>query len=296
MRVAHVGGPARSVSVGGVRLARVGGPSTGGARVGADAPTRPLPSPRAELAIASPGEARVELPPLALPTPTPSPPLGPPSARADVAPPPAVAAVPQSLTLGGGGLFCVTVGAQYSFEQTISPATLGISVPRVYTLAFANPRIDHSHSWCGEASIRVDASFDQSGRRNFFGRFANETGQLLIKFDHPVDFTDKTVTVHFFVEGPSDARFSAELAVVQRGSWVSGQPLERLGPGRWWTVSQRFGAVNAAGVPGSSNPLPYPIGGTSPVNECDRLSLAVHATGELRAWTGAIYVDDVTWK
>jgi hypothetical protein len=205
---------------------------------------------------------------------------------------PAVAPVPQSLTIGGGGLFCVTVPAQYSFED----AANGISVPRVYTLAFSRPRIDRTHSWCGESSVRVDAAFDDGGRRNFFGRFADETGQVLVRLEHATDLTGKTVTMHFFVEGPADARFSAELAAVERGGWVSSPAVPELGPGRWWTVSHRFGINNPTGVPGSSNPLPFPNGGSSSVVETDRLSLAIHSTGARRAWRGAIYVDDISWK
>jgi RNA polymerase sigma-70 factor (ECF subfamily) len=205
---------------------------------------------------------------------------------------PTVPVVPQSLTLGGGGLFCVTEPAQYTFEQPV----LGLGVPALFTLAFANPRVDRSHSWCGESSVRVDASFDDSGSQNFFGRYPKETGQLLVKLEHPVDLTGRTVTMHFFVEGPSDARFSAELAVVHHGRWVSNHPLLGLSPGRWWTVSHRFGSENVSGIRGSSNPWPYPNGGTSPVSEVDRLALAIHSTGELRIWKGAVFVDDIAWK
>jgi hypothetical protein len=206
--------------------------------------------------------------------------------------PAAATAVPQSLTLGGGGLFCVSVPAQYTFEQ---PAA-GLSVPSLFTMAFSNPRLDRSHSWCGESSIRVDATFDDSGRQNFFGRFPNETGQLIIKLDHPVDLTGHTVTMHVFVEGPWDARFSAELAAVDQGRWISNEPSRGLSPGRWWTISHHFTADNAAGVPGSSNPYPYPHGGRSAATEVDRLALAIRTTGERRSWKGAVFVDDISWR
>ena len=218
-------------------------------------------------------------------------PEGPRTDPAPVAPPPAPA-VPQSLTLGGGGLFCVNVPAQYTFEQ---PAA-GLSVPSLFTMAFSNPRLDRSHSWCGESSIRVDATFDDSGRQNFFGRFPNETGQLLIKLDHPTDLTGHTVTMHVFVEGPWDARFSAELAVVDQGRWISNEPSRGLSPGRWWTISHHFTVDNAAGIPGSSNPYPYPNGGRSAVTEVDRLALAIRTTGERRSWKGAVFVDDISWR
>jgi len=204
---------------------------------------------------------------------------------------PSSSSIPQSLTMGGGGLFCVTVRAQYSFEDAAS----GLSAPHAYTMALSRPRIDRTHSWCGEASVRMDASFDESGHRNFFGRFANETGQLVVRLDRPTDLTGKTVTMHVYVEGPPDARFSAEIAAVQRGGWASSPAMKELAPGRWWTISHRFGVENPTGVSGSSNPFPYPNGGVSSVAETDRLALAIHTTGDRRAWKGAVYVDDISW-
>jgi hypothetical protein len=144
--------------------------------------------------------------------------------------------------------------------------------------------------------VRLEASFDESGRRNFFGRYARETGQLVIKLNQPVNLTGRTVTMHVFVEGPSDVRFSAELAAVHSGRWISSHPLEGLAPGRWWTISHRFDAVNVAGMPGSSNPRPYPVGGTAPASAVDRLALAIRSTGDRRAWRGAVFVDDISWK
>ena len=194
--------------------------------------------------------------------------------------------------LGGGGSACASDTAQYRFERPES----GISVPAYYTLAFSNPRPDHTRSWCGQTSIRADAKFNDSGRRNFFGRFPNETGQVIVKLDRPTNFTGKTLRVHFFVDGPSDARFTAELFVVHRGRWIASQPLEELGPGHWWTVSHRFDVQNMSGVSGSSNPTPFPVGAMSEVTDCNRVAIAIHSTGDRRVWTGAIYVDDVGWR
>jgi hypothetical protein len=254
-----------------------------------------------DLALWSPREGgRIELPEHRVPTLDGSPSAAtsrPPIAdgpRTDPAPAitPVLPGIPQSLTLGGGGLFCVTIPAQYTFEQ---PAA-GLGVPALFTTAFSNPRLDRSHSWCGESSVRVDASFDDDGRQNYFGRFANETGQLLVKLEHPIDLTGRTVTMHVFVEGPWDARFSAELAVVDHGRWVSNVPSRGLTPGRWWTVTHHFGKENDSGVPGSSNPQPFPNGGRSTVSEVDRLALAIRSTGERRTWRGAVFVDDIAWK
>jgi len=255
-----------------------------------------LRSPRQGVSPAQPALPQPELPEAAVPV------LGQPAVRAGEAargprldPAPVGAThpspIPQSLTMGGGGLFCVTVPAQYSFEDAAS----GLSAPRAYTLALARPRVDRTHSWCGESSVRLDAAFDDSGRRNFFGRYPNETGQLLVRLDRPTDLTGKTVTMHVFVEGPPDVRFSAEIAAVQRGGWASSPPVKELAPGRWWTISHRFGVENPTGVAGSSNPFPYPTGGASTVAETDRLALAIHTTGDRRAWKGAVYIDDISW-
>ena len=206
--------------------------------------------------------------------------------------PPARPPASGGVTLGVGGSACERDAAQYRFEKMEA----GISLPDFYTLAFSSPRPDRSHSWCGQSSLRVDADFNDAGRRNFFGRFAKETGQVVIKLHRSTDFTGKTVTVHFFVDGPPDARFNAELVVVNRGRWVSGPPSGQLSTGRWLTISHTFDAENEAGVPGSSNPGPFPVGGTSPVSSCDRLGLAIHSTGGRRVWAGAVYVDDVGWK
>ena len=247
-------------------------------------------SRKIDLALTSPSRTRARSPaplstevttPVAAPAPVPG------------LEPPSVVSRPSPATgLGGGGSACAADTAQYRFERPES----GISVPVYYTLAFSNPRPDHTRSWCGQTSIRADAKFNDLGRRNFFGRFPNETGQVIIKLDRPTNFTGKTLRVHFFVDGPSDARFTAELFVVHRGRWIASQPLEELGPGHWQTVSHRFDVQNMSGVSGSSNPSPFPAGGMSEVTDCNRVALAIHSTGDRRVWAGAIYVDDVGWR
>jgi FecR protein len=245
-----------------------------------------------QLALATPSLSQpLSSMPVVAPSPLPeSPPIAEP--RSDAQPPAFAPEVPPSMVLAAGGAVCAREGAQYRFERAES----GISIPDYYTLAFSTPRPDRTHSWCGQGSLRVDASFNDSGRRNFFGRFPKETGEVVIKLHRTTDFTGKTVTVHFFVDGPADARFTAELVVVNRGRWVNGPPSGQMAAGRWWTISHRFETENESGVPGSSNPGPFPVGGTSPVSDCDRLGLAIHSTGGRRVWTGAVYVDDVGWR
>jgi hypothetical protein len=210
----------------------------------------------------------------------------------DLRPSTFAAPVIPTMTLGGGGVFCSRETAQYRFEQPED----GISVANVYTLALANPDLDNTHSWCGTGAVRLRASFTDQGRRNYFGRYLRETGQMIIRLDRPTDFTGRTVTMHVFVEGPADARFSAEIFVVHQGHWVGSEPMRELTPGRWWTVKHTFKALNPTGGSDSSNPLPYPGEGLSPVSACNRVSLAIRTTGRRLNWTGAVYVDDVGWR
>jgi hypothetical protein len=67
--------------------------------------------------------------------------------------------------------------------------------------------------------------------------------------------------------------------------------VDHLVPRRWWTISHTFQAENAVMV----GP-PYPPGGTSRVTDCDRIAVVVYSTGGPRTWSGAVYVDDVTWR
>jgi ferric-dicitrate binding protein FerR (iron transport regulator) len=253
---------------------------------------RPAPgrrvSRRQELALASPGRGGVPAP-VVSPLLEPEPPA---TLQPDVQPTPVESRPTPTLALGAGGGTCASGGAQYRFERPES----GVFVPAFWTLALSNPRQDHSHSWCGQTSIRADATFNDLGRRNYFGRFPNETGQVVIRLDRSTNFTGKTLTAHLYVDGPSDARFSVELFVVHRGGWIASHPVEELRPGRWWTVSHRFDIENPSGVSGSSNPMPYPSGGMSAVTDCNRVALAIHSTGDRRVWSGAVYVDDVGWK
>jgi hypothetical protein len=297
---APVGGPRRRISR---SAARAQAPGPVGARraselalasptrVAGPRPGRPaLPSSSEEFPAAVAGWSSGSSPNPSAPTPpaaaTPYP------ETPDLWPSTFAAPVVPTMTLGGGGVFCSRETAQYRFEQPEE----GISVANVYTLALANPDLDSTHSWCGAGAVRLRASFTDQGRRNYFGRYLRETGQMIIRLDRPTDFTGRTVTMHVFVEGPSDARFSAEIFVVHQGHWVGSEPMRELTPGRWWTVKHTFKALNPTGGSDSSNPLPYPGEGLSPVSACNRVSLAIRTTGPRLNWTGAVYVDDVGWR
>ena len=158
-------------------------------------------------------------------------------------------------------------------------------------MAFQGPRHDTTHSWCGTGSVRLDVNFNETGRRNFMGRLPNQSGQIVFTLPHLMDFTDRTVSMHVFFDGPTDARVAAQIYVIHHGKWVNGPVVDHLVPRRWWTLSHTFRAEN----PLSVGP-PYPPGGTSLVTDCDRIAVVVYSTGGSRTWSGAVYVDDVNWR
>ena len=215
-----------------------------------------------------------------------------PAERSDMQPPPVMAPAAPSAVMGGGGVFCTSDHPQYNFEGQQG----GLSVFESYTTAFKWARVDRTHSWCGLGSGRADMAFDRDGRRNFFGRFLNEAGQFVIRLPHNANFTNKTVTMHFYVDGPRNARFTAELFVVHRGAWVGSPASENLTGGRWWTITHRFDADNPVGHEKTIEPRPYPSIGRSPVFDCNRIALSIRSTGTLEKWTGSVYVDDVGWR
>ena len=231
-----------------------------------------IPGPVRSLAIASPERATS---PARLPM-----------SRPDLEPPAVMPSAP-SLISGGGGVFCTRERAGLAFEG----GTTGVWVPQVYHLAFQRPRHDTTHSWCGTGSVRLDVDFNEAGRRNFMGRLPNQSGQIVFTLPHLMDFTDRTVSLHVFFDGPTDARVAAQIYVIHHGKWVNGPVVDHLVPRRWWTLSHTFRAENPVTV----GP-PYPPAGTSLVTDCDRIAVVVYSTGGSRTWSGAVYVDDVNWK
>jgi hypothetical protein len=172
--------------------------------------------------------------------------------------------------------------AQYTFEEM----PRGVSTAEYYMLSFSGARLDRAHAWCGGGSLRLDATFNDTGRRNFFGRLPYQTGQVVVRLPYPMNFTNRTVTLRFYVEGPSDVRLSALLNVIHHGRSVPGPLVENLVPGRWYTISHKFGHDNS--IPG---------GTTSPVTECNRIALNVYGASTGRStWTGAVYIDDLEWR
>lgn len=200
--------------------------------------------------------------------------------RSPSAPAPIISAV-----LGGGGAACSSPGAGAGIQYRFEGPEMGISVAPYYMLSFTSPRPDRTHSWCGQGSLRVDATFDDVGTPNFFGRLPHETGQVVIRLPRSTDFTGRTLTMHFFVEGPSDLRLSALPVVIHRGAWVPGRMVENVVPDRWLTLTTRYERENV-----------LPGGKTSPVFDCNRVVLILYNNGGRRTWSGAVYLDDVSWK
>ena len=266
-------------------------PAAGAARAGAvPAAAAPASAAAAPTTAAAPrARTRAEARTLALASPTRDPSaasLAPPVSRPDLQPPAVMPTAP-SLASGGGGVFCTRERAGLGFESENN----AVWVPQVYHLAFQQPRRDVTHSWCGLGSVRLDVNFNETGRRNFMGRLPNQSGQIVFTLPRLMDFTDKTVSLHVFFDGPTDARVAAQLYVIHHGKWVNGPLVDHLVPRRWWTISHTFQAENDVTV----GP-PYPPGGTSRVTDCDRIALVVYSTGGPRTWSGAVYVDDVNWR
>ena len=203
------------------------------------------------------------------------------------APPPAPRLpLPADSRIAAGGSACLGWAPQVRFDRSIE----GASAASTFSLAFTRPVLDRGRSWCGGGSLRVDARFDLSGAPNRFGDRPHHSGEALIELPAPVDLTGKTVTVHFFVEGPDEIRFGAQLFAVNRPSpddakWVGGGFTPDLTTGRWWTLSHSFERDNRLFE-----------GGTSPVDRVEKVTLQIYAIGKDRVWTGRVFVDDLGWR
>lgn len=192
--------------------------------------------------------------------------------------------------LAAGGAACIDRAPQVRFDRALE----GVTLESPYALAFTRPALDHGRSWCGTGSLRVDARFDLAGAPNRFGDRPRHAGEVLIDLPSSIDLTGQTVTVHVFVEGPSDLRFGAQIFAVnsppsggrtREATWVGGGYTPDLATGRWWTLSHRFERENHLFE-----------GGTSVVDRVERLAVQVYAIGKDRVWTGRVFVDDIGWQ
>jgi ferric-dicitrate binding protein FerR (iron transport regulator) len=210
----------------------------------------------------------------------------------DLAPPPVERAplLPIESKLAAGGSACLDTAPQIRFDRSIE----GVALESAYALAFTRPALDRGRSWCGAGSLRVDACFDLDGAPNRFGDRPRHAGEVLVELPSSIDLTGQTVTVHVFVEGPSDLRFGAQIFAVnmppsggrtRESTWVGGGYTPDLTTGRWWTLSHRFERENRLFE-----------GGTSVVDHVERLAVQVYAIGKDRVWTGRVFVDDIGWQ
>jgi len=210
----------------------------------------------------------------------------------DLAPPPPERAPSLSIEskLAAGGSACLDTVPQLRFDRAIE----GVALESAYALAFTHAALDRGRSWCGAGSLRVDARFDLAGAPNRFGDRPRHAGEVLVDLPSSIDLTGQTVTVHVFVEGPSDLRFGAQIFAVnlppssgrtREATWVGGGYTPDLTTGRWWTLSHRFERENRLFE-----------GGTSVVDRVERLAVQIYAIGKDRIWTGRVFVDDIGWQ
>src|SRR5262245_22195453 len=73
---------------------------------------------------------------------------------------------------------------------------------------FRGPVLDHTTSWCGGGSLRLDGSFDISDQ-------SLQSGEVVIYLPRPVDLRGKTVTVRFMARTSFVAEFTARILVGQ---------------------------------------------------------------------------------
>ncbi len=205
-----------------------------------------------------------EPPVSALPPSTPQPP----SVEPSVAPPPPVLAV--------GGASCGE-GAppQISFDR---PGELA-GVSAGLHSGMSNPALDSTHSWCGAHSLRYDLYFD--------GLTSPQSGEAILKLPQMVDLRGRTVVVHFYIDGPADARFDARILADDVGRRAGNTYAPGLTPGRWYAITTTFHGPSGIFEPRSN---------VASASQIQGLVVRIDATGDRRTWSGTIYIDDVSWK
>jgi hypothetical protein len=73
---------------------------------------------------------------------------------------------------------------------------------------FRSPVLDHTTSWCGGGSLRLDGSFDISDP-------SLQSGEVAIYLPHAVDLRGKTVTIRFMAQTSFEAEFTARILAGQ---------------------------------------------------------------------------------
>jgi|HubBroStandDraft_6_1064221.scaffolds.fasta_scaffold141059_2 hypothetical protein len=201
------------------------------------------------------------------------------------APPPSAAPPPpRSALLDAGGPACATGGVvQLTFDAAGETALAGHNS----AVALSGPRPDHSRSWCGAGSLRFAANFSAREIVNarLEGSRPSQAGEAIIRLPTLIDLRGKTVVLHLFVEGPADASFDVRVFGESVGTRMGHDVTRGLHPGRWLTVRSYY----PPGIPTYD-----PQQSTEPTG-VQNLIVRLDATGPVRAWTGALYLDDVSW-
>jgi hypothetical protein len=216
----------------------------------------------------------------AVPAPPPTPrPLEPPpdateGVRRRAAPPRAAKPSAPAPAAGDGGAACTAARARWTFDQ----GTSGFQpLKALRALSVARER-----SWCGAGSLRADASFTLDGPRDERNLLPFQTGHVAVRFKHPIDLTNRTVTVHLFVDADPAVRFGAGF-YARSGDKKANSPWVHVqSPGRWVTLRHTYAPENRVWE-----------GGTTRVNAVSELGISVWAEGTVRVFAGRVYVDEV---
>jgi len=245
------------------------------------APVRAVPtlSPQATL----PPRLETPVAPHALPA-TPSAPIKAPVSTTPT--PPAATAFPPRVDpsppprMQAGGIGC-DQRAQFQFEDSIEQFV----TPGCCSLAFSSLALDRDHSYCGRGSLRAEASFDLQGKPSFTGFPPHQTGEVKVRINPPQNFTEKTVTARVFVEAPLGVRFTAVLYAVSGSIYVPGGATSACSPNQWCTLRHTFHERNA-----------LPSGETVPVDRVSQFAFQIKSVGNVTAWSGRVYLDDIRWE
>jgi hypothetical protein len=205
----------------------------------------------------------------------------PPAGEAEVAVP--FGAPNRDLLMNAGGELCRSFVPQFGFEKW----TEGFTVATRELVALRSRSLDHTHSWCGNGSLKLAAEFNPSGPPNALGTLPYQTGQVTVGLGKTVDLRGKLVVVHVYVDAPAPVQLGMQVFAIshEQGTWVAGGVERNIGAGRWWTVRASFEEQERLAK-----------GGPSALARVDGLAFQVYTMGQARTWNGTVYIDDVGWK
>jgi hypothetical protein len=178
------------------------------------------------------------------------------------------------LSYDAGGDDCRGEPARWTFDE----AAGGFAAAG----AFTRLSIDRGRAWCGSGSLLADASFTLDGPRDERNMLVRQTGHAVVTLDPPIDLTNRTVTVHLFVEADPSFRFGAGFYVQSAGKKANSPWLQNQMPGRWLTLRHTYGVENRIWE-----------GGTARVDAVSKLAISVWILGPVRISKARVYIDEV---